>query len=135
MRWGPDVAQESVRAARGERGSPAPRLKAILELFAGCARFSGARFQTGLRLAPPIDAGLSPDLDVTDRRIFREVFGCVKSCSIWSTRFWAPCANWCMAKSSPEAPDDIHVPMVVATLRIMKAVITCNVKWALEKTA
>eukprot|EP00959_Pyramimonas_sp_CCMP1952_P429159 8988091-Pyramimonas_sp.AAC.1 len=96
--------------------APARRELAILELFAGCARFSGACQQKGLRIAPPFDIGTSRDYDITDPRVLRKILNWIKSGKIWLLWLGTPCTNWTSARSSPEAPDDIQDPTAVATL-------------------
>ena len=87
-----------------KHGSVAP---AFLELFAGCARFSSAVAQKGMRIGVPIDVKHGKEFDLSNRKIQLVVLKWISDGLVWWVHLGTPCKEWSIAKTS--RPNKAHL--------------------------
>ena len=70
----------------------------MLELFAGCARLTGACAERGLDCTAPIELGLGQWMDLTDKGVQQEIYRWIQSGDIGICWLGTPCKFWLIAK-------------------------------------
>jgi hypothetical protein len=113
----------------GFLGSKKPQY--ILELYAGCCRFTGACSDAGLNVAPPFDICLGAWYDVLNFRIRQFIVRLLKDQRIWFLFLGTPCTSWSIARNSR-----IKVPLGVwharFSCRLIRLCVQQHIHFAIE---
>ena len=116
------------------RSRTQPRPRAVLELYAGCARLSGACLQLGLETACPVELGKGPWHDLHNREILKLVRRWIVQRQVWFVHFGTPCTHWSV--STPSDSRGRHAPAGLTaarkTLSLIKLCRRYHVRWSIE---
>ena len=112
-----------------------PKRRAILELFSGCGRFSGAAGKAGFNIVCPFELDKGCQFDVLNPKIEKVIRRWISSGKIWHVHFGTPCTIWSVA-SSPDAVDKKQgYACAVFTLRLLKFLVKYGVSFTIENPA
>ena len=98
----------------------------VIEIFAGCARLSGACVEAGLGVFTPIDnkEGDRPWADVSNPVVQAILMAVIDNGLIWYVHLATPCKLWSGARQSANKLVSTHV--VELTIKILKRVALYN---------
>ena len=98
----------------------------VMEIFAGCARLSGACVEAGLGVFTPIDnkEGDRPWADVSNPVVQAILMAVIDSGLIWYVHLATPCKLWSGARQS--ARKAVSTDVVEFTIKILKRVALYN---------
>ena len=124
----PDLPRYSIPVPKGAR----PRM--FLEIFAGCARLSGAIHGSSLHVAPPIELTLGTWFDLSRVRVMAAVLSLIRSGRVWLTHLAPPCAAFSLAPDEKKRKRLLKSGMCTArcAMRILRVCQEHNVAWTLE---
>ena len=138
----PTSASSPAAAARARPAAPAPRStargsgrveRAFLEIFAGCARLSGAVRESGLLTGCPFELEHGDWFNITCPRILRLVLTWIKNRRVWLVHLAPPCTFWSQALAGrSQHHQQTGLSTAEVTLKIMRACDRANVLWTLE---
>lgn len=89
--------REHDHVGRAPRGG---RRQCMLEVFAGCARLSGACWENGLRTYVPIELQTGQWHDVTSPRVLRVLLGLIGAGKVWLVHVGTPCTKFSRARTT-----------------------------------
>lgn len=120
--------------ARAFRGSAAQgRGPAFVELFAGCARLSGAVLDAGVRVGSPIDVSRHAAFDVSGRQAQRVVLRWLSRGDVSVLWIATPCTAWSVANQAPsEAREASGRLLADFTAKLIVLCLDFNVPFVLE---
>ncbi len=102
--------------------TPVTGKKFALEIFAGCARLSGALLEAGVACGPPIDIEYGTYYDVSKDAVAHTLLGWLWSGAIWYVHLGTPCTSFSCARTTGKTvPPGAPVHFTVQVLRLLKA--------------
>lgn len=117
-----ELARQVAAAAQGTR--------LVIEIFAGCCRFSGACAEKGLALFVPIEKDLGAWANVENPVVQAVILTAIASGLIWYVHLATPCTPWSKARTTSKKPPSMAV--VWFTKKVLEATRNNNVYWSLE---
>ena len=130
-----------LEAARSRRLQPSGtcslrRGKAMLELFSGCGRLSGAALDLGLRVGVPFDIEDSRSLDLQNRKVQSLVRKWIRDGKLWYVHFGTPCTGFSCANTAGSGRSWEHsLACARFTVQCIKLCQRCGVFWTVENPA
>ncbi len=114
---------------------PAGR-RCFIEIFAGCARLSGAVADAGVNLGMPWDLKLNGCLDVLVPANESLIRWLISTGRAWFVHFGTPCTPWSTARRSRVGPVvDLGLRCARFTVRMLTLCQSHHVEWSLENPA
>ncbi len=95
-----------------------------LEIFAGCARLSGAMAEQGLALFCPVDKEFGPWGDISDPLVAATILLAIDKGLIWYVHLATECKLWSCARTS--AKSQCSVDVVWFTAEVLRRVQKCR---------
>ena len=117
-----ELGRQVVAAAQGTR--------LVIEIFAGCCRFSGACAEKGLALFVPIEKDLGAWANVANPVVQAVILTAIASGLIWYVHLATPCTPWSKARTTSRKPPSMAE--VWFTKKVLEAARKNNVYWSLE---
>jgi hypothetical protein len=114
-------------------GATYPRERAILEIFAGCARLSGACCELGLSICIPVERQTSPLLDISNPVVANTILTWIEAGLIWYVHLATPCCAFSRARTTGKTPSDWSA--VVFTQSVLRIVAAKKLLFSLENPA
>jgi hypothetical protein len=127
------AAPSALQAAEAPVGTVFPRERAILEIFAGCARLSGACCEVGLSICVPIERNTSPLLDISKPAVAKTILTWIEAGLIWYVHLATPCCAFSRARTTGKTPSDWST--VVFTQAVLRIVAAKKLLFSLENPA
>ena len=104
----------------------------FLEIYAGCARLTGAVAQKGLAWGPPLELENGAWFDVHDARVFRQILRWIELGRIWCVHLGTPCTFWSVTTAKKDKHRVVGLRAVRQTCKIIDACNAHGVYWTLE---
>ena len=108
--------------------------RAVLEIFAGTARLSGACRFLGLHVAAPIELVRGEWCDLSDPRVVAVIKLWIRQRRVWYVHFATPCTPWSVATARSAAQHHLQEGLQTAhvTLQLLDLCHRCRVHWSVE---
>ena len=106
---------------------------AILEIFAGCARFSAACAELGMLIAPPIEKNRSALFDISVPAVAQCILSWLQCGLIWYVHLGTPCTMFSRARTTGKKKPD-YAPLVF-TKQVLELCVTKRLYFSLENPA
>ena len=116
----------------GPPGLKQPPPQVVLELFAGCARFTGACIEQGLRVGVPCELANGNWFNLTCVRVQNLILRWIFEGRIWYVHLGTPCTRWSVARSAlcPEPVGGLAAARF--TVRVVEACRKARVFYGIE---
>ena len=91
----------------------------MLEIFAGCARLTGAVHHAGMRTAAPLDIRRGPHADLSRAPAQQLLLKQLRAGRFWYVHLGTPCTRWVPAGGN-RPPRPLGLQLAVLTVRIIR---------------
>ena len=119
-------------APRAERRRPLPSRRYFLEVFAGCARLTGAALQHGCHCLPALEILDGPHMDILNPGVRCQLRCWIRSGQLWAVHFGTPCTAFSTANTTGVAKLEGGRVMARITAQLIRLCRRCGVRWTLE---
>ena len=114
---------------------PRRRRRAMLEVFGGCCRFTGAAISTRLHVACPLELKHGDHFNVLDSRVEKVIRHWIVSGKLWYVHFATPWTIWSVATGSQAFDRNQGFKCAIFTLRILKLVVSHQIAFSIGNPA
>ena len=122
--------------------APAPsgrryKRRAVLELFSGCGRLTGACSSLGLGVSVPFEIKNGSEFDLTDKRVQAVVLKWIRTRRVWFVHSGTVCTGFSVAATTQSDPRMRQLSLECArfTLRVMRLCRKFGVYYSVENPA
>ena len=126
----PSLQKKTARRSSERKG------KAFIEIFAGCARLSGACLERGLRVAAPIELLRGDWCDCTNSAVRETILRWLRSGRIGVCWLGTPCNFWSKAKKNKHGEGaDVSRVLANFSVKVIDACRQCNIAFVIGNPA
>lgn len=102
----------------------------VVEIFAGCCRFSGATAEAGLNICVPIDKDLGDWANVDNPVVQAVLLLLLQSGRVWYVHLATPCTPWSRARTTGKGAANMNV--IWFTTKVLRSVVENNLSFSME---
>ena len=102
----------------------------IIEIFAGCCRFTGACAEAGLNVVAPIEKNVGPWCDVSNDFVQAAILFLISKHKIWYVHLATPCTSWSRARTTSSKLPVMSV--IWFTCKVLRACKKHGIYWSFE---